>query len=135
MADIRIVKEWLVEADEDFNFASINLEERDRFFARICFHFQQAAEKYLKAYIVAYDLSFKKIHDLTKLLKICQQKDNAFKILSQDTQFLTDFYVDTRYPAVWPVGRTKKEAERAKEAALRVGDFVREKIGGKSGKI
>lgn len=71
MANVRVVKEWIIEADEDFNFASVNLDEQDKFFSRICFFFQQAAEKYLKAYIVAYDLTFQKIHDLTKLLKIC----------------------------------------------------------------
>lgn len=129
MADVKIVQEWLAEAEEDFNFASVNLKEQDRFFSRICFHFQQAAEKYLKAYIVAYDLPFYKIHDLTKLIKICQKKDKTFRVLLRDAQFLTDLYVDTRYPAVWPVGGTKKEAEEAKEAAQRIGDFVKKKLG------
>ena len=49
MVDKQIINEWLAEADEDFNFASVNLDERDKFYGRICFHFQQAAEKYLKA--------------------------------------------------------------------------------------
>jgi HEPN domain-containing protein len=78
MANIKIVKEWLKEAEEDFNFAALSLKEQDKFFSRICFHFQQAGEKYLKAFIVAYDLQFEKIHDLTKLLKICQKKEKIF---------------------------------------------------------
>jgi len=36
-----------------FAFAKVNLEERKPFFAQICFHFHQAAEKYLKAFIIA----------------------------------------------------------------------------------
>lgn len=130
MADKKIVKEWLAEAEEDFEFASISLEEQDKFFSRICFHFQQAAEKYLKAFIVAHDLPFKKIHDLTKLVEICREKDNSFQLLKKEAEFLTDFYVDTRYPTAWPVGRTREEAQKAKEATKRIGDFVKKKIGG-----
>jgi len=53
MADIEIISEWLKKADEDFQFALINLKEQRPFYAQICFHFHQVAEKYLKAYIVA----------------------------------------------------------------------------------
>ncbi len=49
MADLKIVNEWLSKADEDFHFAVANLKEGSNFYAQICFHFQQAAEKYLKA--------------------------------------------------------------------------------------
>jgi HEPN domain-containing protein len=61
MVDPKVVNEWITKADEDFEFARINLEEHKPFFSQICFHFHQAAEKYLKAYIVANDLEFKKI--------------------------------------------------------------------------
>ena len=132
MADIKVVNEWLAEAKEDFDFASFALKEKDRFYSRICFHFQQAAEKYLKAFIVAYDLPFEKIHDLTKLIKICQQKDNSFANIKEEAKHLTDLYVDTRYPAFWPTGRTRKEAEKAKQAAQSIGDFVKKKIKSKS---
>jgi len=49
MVDIEIVREWLAKADEDFEFARANFEEGEPFFAQICFHFQQAVEKYLKS--------------------------------------------------------------------------------------
>jgi ribosome-associated protein YbcJ (S4-like RNA binding protein) len=52
MADPSIVREWLDKADEDFRFAEANLREGSEFYAQICFHFQQAAEKYLKAFII-----------------------------------------------------------------------------------
>ena len=50
MANPKIVKEWLDKAEEDFNFAQLNLEERNNFYSQICFHFHQAAEKYLKSF-------------------------------------------------------------------------------------
>lgn len=129
MADKKIVKEWLDEAEEDFIFASVSLKERDKFFSRICFLFQQAAEKYLKAYIVAYDLPFEKIHDLTKLVRLCMTKEDSFEEIMDEAEFLTDLYVDTRYPAMWPVGRSKKEAKKAEKAAKTIGDFVKAKLG------
>ena len=64
MVDPHIVREWLDKADEDFRFAEINIKEDRGFYSQICFHFHQAAEKYLKACIIAFELEFKKIHDL-----------------------------------------------------------------------
>lgn len=78
MAESEFVKKWLQKADEDFEYAVSSLREELNFFPQICWHFQQAAEKYLKAYIVAFDLEFKKIHDLTALLKICENKNSDF---------------------------------------------------------
>ena len=79
MADIEIVREWLEKAEEDFEFALVNLREKKPFYAQICFHFHQAAEKYLKAYIIAHDLEFRKIHDLSMFLKICLSEDSTFE--------------------------------------------------------
>lgn len=39
---------WLQKADEDYQFASINLTEEKTFFSQICFHYHQTSEKYLK---------------------------------------------------------------------------------------
>jgi len=44
MVDIEIIKDWVRKGDEDFGFASVNLNEGKAFFAQICFHFHQAAE-------------------------------------------------------------------------------------------
>ncbi len=67
MADPLIVTEWLDKADEDFDFAEVNLRTGNGFCAQICFHFQQAAEKYLKAYIIHKGLAFERVHDLLHL--------------------------------------------------------------------
>lgn len=58
MVEIEIVQEWIEKANQDFEFARVNFEEDKPFYAQICFHFQQAAEKYLKAYIIAHELEF-----------------------------------------------------------------------------
>ena len=47
MVDPQIVLEWLDKARADLEFARINLEEKRPYYAQICFHFQQSAEKFL----------------------------------------------------------------------------------------
>ncbi|MEW6684607.1 MAG: HEPN domain-containing protein [Candidatus Edwardsbacteria bacterium] len=126
MVDEKIIREWLNKAEEDFCFASLNLANHSNtFFTQICFHFQQAAEKYLKTYIVACELSFRRIHDLPELLKICQAHQSSFSKLKKACEFLTDFYVDTRYPVHWPTEISRDEAEMAQQMAGEIRDFVK----------
>ncbi|KAA3608875.1 MAG: HEPN domain-containing protein [Candidatus Scalindua sp. AMX11] len=56
MVDSQLIEEWIKKADEDMGFASSVVEE-STYYAQICFHYQQAAEKYLKAFIIAYVVS------------------------------------------------------------------------------
>jgi HEPN domain-containing protein len=128
MVDPSITREWTSKADEDFEFARINLDEGKNFYAQICFHLQQAAEKYLKAFIIAHDLEFRRIHDLGLLLKICSAKDPSFEDLREDCEFLTAYYVDTRYPVHWPTKFSKEEAQKALLSAEHIRIFVRKKL-------
>ena len=129
MVDIEIVREWFTKADDDFEFALVNFEEGKDFFAQICFHFQQAAEKYLKSYIIAQELEFRKVHDLPLLLKTCLSKDPSFEQLQEDCEYLTTFYVDTRYPVHWPTHFSQNETQEAFQSASRIQSVVKEKLG------
>ena len=124
MADARVTNEWLAKADEDFEFA-ISVIEDSAFYAQICFHFHQAAEKYLKSCIVAWGLEFKKIHDLPVLLDLCSTKHPSLQVLVDDCRMLNRFYIDTRYPVHWPSNYTKEEALKAKTAAEHIRDGVK----------
>lgn len=128
MVDIKIVREWIEKAEEDFQFALANLQERNSFFAQICFHFQQSAEKYLKAYIIAYDLEFRKAHDLPMLIKVCQAKDPSFGQLNEACEYLTTFYIETRYPVHWPTHFSREETEKAHQFAERIRSFAKQKL-------
>jgi len=127
MADPQVISEWLKKADEDLEFA-ISVIEDSTFYAQICFHFHQAAEKYLKSLIIACDLEFKKIHDLPVLLKSCVGKKPELKILMNDCRLLNGFYIDTRYPVHWPTKYTKEEALKAKKAAEHIRDEIRKTL-------
>ena len=128
MVDAEIIREWLTKADEDFGFARINYEEQSSFFAQICFHFQQSAEKYLKAYIIAHQLTFRKVHDLPMLLNIIVEKDKTFEQVRDECEFLATFYVETRYPVSWPTQFSQDETEKCFDSAKRIKSFVREKL-------
>ncbi|MGD9159756.1 MAG: HEPN domain-containing protein [Desulfobacteraceae bacterium] len=128
MADPIVVKEWLHKADEDFEFA-ISVINDSPFFAQICFHFHQAAEKYLKSFIIAHDLEFKKIHDLPILLKICLARDKSLSVLLEDCKFINRFYIDTRYPVHWPTSYTKEDALKAKDATDHIHNEIKKVLG------
>ena len=128
MVDRLIIDEWLAKADKDFEFAQIVFAEEKEYYDQICFHFQQSAEKYLKAYIIANDLGFERTHDLPLLLQKCTQKDSAFQALKADCGYLTAFYIHTRYPMDWPVQTTKDKAQRAQDAAARIRELVHSRL-------
>lgn len=115
MVNRKVVEEWLDKADEDFRFASTNLEEKNSFHTQICFHFQQAAEKYIKAYII-------------QLINLCNTNDTFFKVLREYCEYLNGFYIETRYPVHWPTHYTKETAQKAQEASMYIGDFVKDKL-------
>jgi HEPN domain-containing protein len=63
-------KEFINKAKEDIGVARTLLQEAE-FFESSCFHSQQAAEKYLKAFLIKKGVRFKKIHDLEQLIEMC----------------------------------------------------------------
>lgn len=125
MADPSVVGEWLERADEDFLFAEANLQEGSQFYAQLCFHFHQAAEKYLKAYTIAAGLPFAKVHDLVHLLQLCSAREPAFASLKEECILLNPAYIDTRYPVHWPTQYTEETAKLAHAAASRIAEAVR----------
>jgi HEPN domain-containing protein len=128
MVDRLIIDEWLAKAEEDFRFADEVLSEEKEYYDQICFHFQQSAEKYLKAYIVANHLGFERTHDLPLLLQKRIQKDPALGALKNSCGYLTAFYIRSRYPMEWPQATTKDKAQRALEAASKIRNLIRSRL-------
>src|SRR3990172_1904708 len=101
MGDRLIIDEWIAKAENDFEFARTIFAEEKEYYDQICFHFQQSAEKYLKAYIIARGLGFEKTHDLPLLLQRCRRKDPTFDALKSSCDYLNAFYIRSRYPMDW----------------------------------
>jgi HEPN domain-containing protein len=128
MVDEQIVEEWLQKAKEDYQFACSVIEDSP-FYAQICFHLHQSAVKYLKSLIIAYELEFKKIHDLPVLLKLCLDVDSELKALLEGCTFLNAFYIESRYPVHWPTEYTKEMALKAKACVEQISDVIVHVIG------
>ena len=67
----------------------------------VCFHCQQAVEKYLKADLVFLGISFTKTHEIGELITKCEDKDNEIAVLKEEADELTDYAVVVRYPDDW----------------------------------
>lgn len=124
MAEKALIKRWVEKAEEDLGYASLSLEQGFSFFPQICWHFQQAAEKYLKAYILACELEFRKIHDLVALLKICQAHEPSLESLFESCTYLQRFYVETRYPVAWEVNYSLEDTLKAQNATQQIKEFI-----------
>jgi HEPN domain-containing protein len=129
MVDPSIVREWLDKAGEDLHFAESSLQDGSEFYAQICFHFHQAAEKYLKTFIVSRGLPFNKVHDLVNLLKICAGDDPTLADIKEDCITLNSAYIETRYPVHWPTNYSKETAEQSLAAAQTIAFEVQKRLG------
>lgn len=94
---LEYIKNWLFRASEDIAvIESLSGLDLEYYTSTICFHAQQAVEKYLKAFLIYHDVDFPKTHDLDFLLMECQKIGKySFEI---DLKSLTDFGVAIRYP-------------------------------------
>jgi HEPN domain-containing protein len=91
---------WFEKGDRDFALVQDMLPNQATYPDLICYHCQQAVEKYLKSLIVQKSLPLKRTRDLEELLDILatsgmsileEDYDNALKI--------NDYAVLTRYPS------------------------------------
>lgn len=119
------VQQWLKKADSDLKTAKILLDtEVDDYFP-CAFHSQQAAEKFLKAYLVRHQVEFRKTHDLDELLTLTHSIDPSLRHEVGSCVWLTPYGVEFRYPGEYPVvdhptaERAYKESERIKEAVVK----------------
>ena len=84
-------------------------------------------EKLLKALLIFNDKEFPKTHDLIALATLIEQIYPEIKNRKTDLEFLSRYYVETRYPGDYPEF-TVAECENALESARRIREFVYEKI-------
>ena len=115
------VASWLAKADEDLGAAEVLLSCGKPLHATVCFHCQQAAEKALKALVVALERRPPRTHDLAALVQVAASVPLGV-VVTDATVLLNDFGVIPRYPSADPPGRA--QAEKALAAARAVYDAV-----------
>jgi HEPN domain-containing protein len=91
-------REWQRLAEMDLNSAEYLLNMCPTPLEIICYHCQQAAEKYLKGYLVLQGMNPPKIHDLNELLKLCSCISAVFQDIADECSDLTAYGIQPRYP-------------------------------------
>ena len=120
-----LVRSWLQKADSDLTALNLALDAEDAL-DTACFHAQQAAEKVLKAYLVAHSTEFPYTHNLSKLLILCGELDSEFASLEGIANSLTPFAVELRYDNdFWP---SIADVQAARHSAVTIRSFVLQRL-------
>jgi len=117
-----LIEKWQIKAENDLKTIANELASSNPVTDTICYHSQQAAEKYLKLFLIAKNVNPQKTHNIAILLKKCREFDPAFEQLS-GLEYLTDYAVELRYPDTFYVPKPD-EAIEAAENAKRVKELV-----------
>jgi len=94
-----LTREWVNKAEHDFEAILLTFVSAETPLADVaCFHAQQCAEKYLKAYLTQHQVDFKRQHLLGPLLAKCVEIAAEFSTLDREVDSLEGYAVAIRYP-------------------------------------
>lgn len=122
-----VIAEWYQKGDEDLLAAKVVIEASPMLYDVAAFHSQQAAEKYLKAYLVYFETMPPKVHDLKQLIDLLEKFDSSINEI-RDAEFLSMYAVRSRYPDDYEI-ETKEHALEITAIADKVKSFIQNKIG------
>jgi HEPN domain-containing protein len=92
------VLKWVEIAEEDIRLAKFAFKMESNIpYRLICYHSQQCAEKYLKAFLVSKLIDFPYTHNINTLINLCPVEYDLDNKLS-DTFHLTNYAIAKRYP-------------------------------------
>lgn len=121
------IKNWLFRGNEDISVVEELFQSNpDKFSSSICFHAQQAVEKFLKAYLIFKNIDFPRTHDLDFLLSECLKIEKT-GFIDIELKSLTDYGVSIRYPDDFYIPEIS-EINYYKEVALKIKSIVESKI-------
>ena len=120
---------WFKKADNDLKTGKDEFVTANPATDTICFHMQQAVEKYLKGYLVYNSLESEKTHNISRILDKCISNDPSFSVLiDAGIEILTPYGTVIRYPDDFYIP-DNKETEEAIRLAELVEKFIKEKTG------
>ncbi len=113
-----LTKEWIKKAERDAGTATRESSVViDANWDAVCFHAQQAVEKYIKGLLQEEEIPFSRTHDLSVLLKLLLPLFPELSVLIDDVEWLSAFAVEFRYPGEEAV---EEDARRALEIMDRI---------------
>ena len=118
-----IVKQWIDLANNDLALAEHTAKTmRPTPYEIVCFHCQQSVEKYLKAFLVSKEQEPPYIHDLVKLVALCEVENPDFGQIKQKCVILTQYGVQPRYPSGMQI--IEEDMTRALRFATDIKTFI-----------
>jgi len=122
-----LTAEWIEKAEEDWvSLLRSYRARKDPSYNVACFHAQQCAEKYLKAWLVEAGTAFPKTHDLSLLLTLVQPIEPGWGILQPELDTLNKYAIAYRYPGQ---SATKADAKEAVDACRTIRQTIRTSLG------
>ena len=114
-----LTKEWIKKSEGDVGTAvrESSVKEGANWDA-VCFHAQQAVEKYLKGILQEIEKPFSKTHDLSVLLELALSEFPELSVLADDLEWLSAFAVEFRYPGEEALEEDAKHSLAIMERAL-----------------
>jgi HEPN domain-containing protein len=120
-----LLAEWISKAEGDYAVAQREMEVNGGNHDAVCFHSQQTAEKYLKAFLFKNRVDFPKIHNLIELLELCLTIDSSLEESREFLDRLEDYAVLYRYPGA---SADQSDAQIAFHDAEKVRRTMRSKL-------
>lgn len=94
-----LIREWIEKAEGDFVVATTLLRPRRHpVYDSVCFHSQQAIEKYMKAVLLEAGIEFEFTHVLPKLLDQLITINPMWDAFRESAKLLSNYGVRFRYP-------------------------------------
>jgi HEPN domain-containing protein len=99
-------------ADRDRKAFRILIASKEADEITICFHAQQAVEKYLKAVLIRLGVNYRKTHDLLELATLIKDQGLELPYSPEELSLLNPYAVTFRYEEEEIMTVTVKEAKR-----------------------
>jgi HEPN domain-containing protein len=123
-----LAKKWFHKGNNDLTAGKYLLSMPKPPADIICFHGQQAVEKYLKSFLALHGTEIPRIHDLEELIFLCEEIDSEFSELYEITSELSSYAVDVRYPTEGDYDVSNEDAHRAIDIAEKIEKFILTKL-------
>ena len=88
------VQQWLTKAHQDVSVAQLLLKDQLEGYETVGFHAQQAVEKFMKAFLVRYQIEFPKTHNISMLRELVGKVDKQFSQQLAPMEVLTAYGVE-----------------------------------------
>jgi len=120
-----LAQRWFEKAESDLLNVENNLRAERCPVDTVCFHCQQAAEKYLKGFLACHDVPLTKTHDLVLLLAQVEAIAEAEAQMLRPSLLLLDAYsVSVQYPEESELPPSDEQMRAAVNAAYLVRGWV-----------